>query len=134
MRYLFIMLVGVLAFSCGNPNEQADPKQQEEDRLIEEIHRLHDVETMPKMGLLVKLQKNLDALEGVEKTTIFDLKKELKDADEMMMDWMAQFNWQSKQTPIDERITYYAAEVKKLEEMETFMNDAIRNAKKQLKQ
>ena len=126
MRYFLIILMGMLIFSCTNP------KQLEEDHLIEEIHRLHDVETMPKMGSLVMLQKKLDALEGVEKTTIFDLKKGLKDADEMMMDWMAQFNWQSEQTPIDERIKYYAAEVAKLEKLETFMKAAISNAEKQL--
>lgn len=135
MRYLFIILMGLSVFSCTNAQEESiekDPKEQEETQLIEEIHRLHDVETMPKMALLMRLQKKLDALEGVEKTTIFDLKKGLKDADEMMMDWMAQFNWQSEQTPIDERIQYYAAEVVKLEDMETFMNTAISNAEKQL--
>jgi hypothetical protein len=84
------------------------------------------------MGLLMTLQKKLDAMEGVEKTTIFDLKKDLKDSDEMMMDWMAQFNWQSEQTPIDERIKYYSAEVEKLEKMAIFMNTSISNAKKQL--
>ncbi|MGK0388351.1 MAG: hypothetical protein ACI94Y_001079 [Maribacter sp.] len=135
MRYFFMILMGMLVFSCGNPSDPAveiDPRQQEEDKLLEDIHYLHDVATMPKMGSLVVLQKKLDALEGVEKTTIFDLKKGLKDADEMMMDWMVQFNWQSEQTPIDERIKYYAVEVEKLKKLETSMNVAISDAEKQL--
>lgn len=127
--------MGIFLFSCGNSSgklAETNPKQQKEDKLIEDIHRLHDVETMPKMGLLLKLQKQLDTLEGVEKTVVFDLKKGLKDADEMMMDWMAQFSWQPEETPIDERIKYYEAEVAKLEEMKLFMNTAISDAEKQL--
>lgn len=105
-----------------------------EKSLIDDIHRIHDVETMPKMGKLTLLKKKLEALEGVDKKVILDLKKDLDDADDAMMEWMVQFNWQSDTTPIKERIKYYDKEVQKLEEMKAIMYSAIDNAEDQLEQ
>lgn len=123
MRYFVLILISVILFACG---------PTEEERLVEDIHRLHDVETMPKMGYLLKLGKELDSLEGADSTVIAGLKKDLVDAEDTMMDWMVQFNWQDEPTSVDKRVEYYKKEVVKLEEMKTLINNAIEAAETKL--
>lgn len=123
---LFVVLV-LFAVSCG------DPMLKKEKALVDDIHRLHDVETMPKMGQLVSLKEALGSKEGLDSIQVLELKKDLKDADDAMMGWMNQFNWPSDATPVEERVKYYEEEVKKLEEMKDIMYSAIDNAEKALK-
>ncbi len=117
---LIILFLSIIVMSCGNKLEK------EEAFLDSEIHRLHDVETMPHITKMHKLTKELrevgDSLE------ILPLITALEKADETMFDWMDQFNWQSEATPIEDRIKYYKKEVKKLEEMEVLIDNAMENA------
>lgn len=128
MRYFILVMFSILVFACGK-----NPQLIEEERLVDEIHRLHDVETMPKMGYMVKLGKQLDSLESPDSTLIIKLKNNLAKADEKMMDWMVQFNWQDEPTPVDKRIEYYTSEVVKLEELKNVMFSAIEGAENELK-
>lgn len=129
MKYFILIFMSLILFAC---QPKKSPEILEEEKLVEDIHRLHDVETMPKMGHLVKLGKQLDSLEGTDSTIIIGLKKDLVNADDAMMDWMVQFNWQDEPTPVDKRVEYYKKEVVKLEEMKTLINNAIDAAETQL--
>ena len=123
---LFFVCIMLLLVSCTN---QLD---KQEAALKEDIHRIHDVETMPKMGYMLKLSKELTPMtldttrisERAEQTII-----DLGEADEEMMDWMAQFSWQDEK-PQAERITYYTQEVEKLERLKKTMFSAIENAER----
>lgn len=123
-KYLFILFcITSLLVACTNP------LQEREEKLLEQIRYIHDVETMPKMGLLERLKSQLDTLQGVDKKVIFSKKKGLNDSYDEMMDWMAQYNAPSDVTPIEQRIEYYESEVKKLETMRKNMFGAIEEAK-----
>jgi len=117
---LFILILSLS--SCTNV----------EDQLKEDIHRIHDVETMPKMGYMNKLKNNLDTLSSMAPKAITKLQQQLDDADDAMMDWMVQFNWPSKETPENRRISYYKDEIEKLNDMKTTMYSAISDAEKAL--
>ncbi len=115
-------------FSCSTP------EQKEENKLLDQIHLLHDIETMPKINSLRNLIDDLDAKKTEDNfKEIADLKKGLNDADELMHQWMTTFNWQSDQTPIENRITYYKGEVEELEVLKKAMNSSMKNAEDFLK-
>lgn len=128
MRYWIILplLLSLLWTAC----QTTSPEEKREKQLVEDIHRIHDVETMPKMGYMLELQKKLRALESPEGTASLIL--QLERADNQMMDWMRGFNWPSEQTPIAERIKYYEVEVGKLEDLKKNMYQAIEQAEKKL--
>ena len=136
MKYFILMMFSILVFACGNTTvkeEVKNPELIEEERLKDEIHRLHDVETMPQMAYMMKLGKQLDSLKGADEILILKLKEDLKKADDDMMDWMVQFNWQDEPTPVAHRVKYYTVEVDKLEELKTVILSAIDGAEKELK-
>lgn len=135
MKYFILVMFSILVFACNTPakEEIKSPELIEEERLVDEIHRLHDVETMPKMAYMSQLKKQLDSLEKTDATVILELKNNLEKADEEMMDWMVQFNWQDEPTPVKQRIEYYNTEVEKLEELKTLILNAINGAEKELK-
>ncbi len=116
-----------LFFSCN-------PDNAREKELLDQIHVLHDIETMPKINSLRKLTEELDSTRTEENSKeISLLKKDLNAADKLMYDWMNNFNWQSDQTPIKERIKYYEKEVETLEVLKLKMNSSMSNATDYLK-
>lgn len=117
---LFVLILSLS--SCTNVEEE----------LKADIHRIHDVETMPKMGYMNKLKNNLDTLSSMDTESISRLQLQLENADDSMMDWMVQFNWPSKKMPKKRRISYYKDEIEKLNEMKTTMYSAISDAEKAL--
>lgn len=125
--FSFLML-SLFILSCSTA------EQKEEKKLLDQIHLLHDVETMPKINMLRNLIDDLDKVRTADNSkNISLLKKGLNDADDLMHNWMTTFNWQSEQTPIENRIIYYDAEVKKLETLKDKMNSSMENAEKYLK-
>ena len=89
---------------------------------------------MPKINMIRNLIDDLDKVRTADNSkNISLLKKGLNDADDLMHNWMTTFNWQSEQTPIENRIIYYDAEVKKLETLKDKMNSSMENAEKYLK-
>lgn len=129
-RYLFIAIILVFILACGNP------LVKEEQQLLDKIDHLHDVETMPFIGDLIKLEKQLESLDSIHLDSIRDLKKALSDSDETMMDWMNDYvkNRPSEEIDIEERITFYKGEVVKLEAMKEMIDSSIENATQFIKE
>ncbi len=125
---LYLFFFSSFIFSCNS-------LEKKETFLEQEIRRLHDIETMPKVtGVIPKLIKEI--VNNVDSTTATTLINDLNQSDEMMMDWMVGFKWQKDIEPIppiEKRISYYEKEVEKLEALKIQINTSIKNAEKGLK-
>ncbi|MEQ8301802.1 MAG: hypothetical protein RIB47_00320 [Cyclobacteriaceae bacterium] len=107
MKYLYsvLFLSFLITFSCGKPTDQAGNEEPEEEMvedpnqaLYEQVMAIHD-EVMPKMEDIYKIKSQLQeqiantpdmVVEKREK--IEKMIKELDSANNLMMDWMHQFN------------------------------------------
>jgi hypothetical protein len=137
---LLALLAGTLACS------------QEEDKvqvLEKEVLAIHD-EVMPKMDdiMLLKRQlsvklKELDSLqqEGVSSNTLaeqrlkmYDLTRQLTQADSLMMEWMYQYRGDSaKALAIPEAIGYFENEKEKINRVKAQTTRSIQQTKEFLK-
>lgn len=128
------MLIVLFLCSC-TPNEKV-----REDKLYQEVIDIHD-EVMPKMGEVMRLEKeldkNIDQLKSTDSTPsrpsriehLTTLKKNLKDADEYMMNWMREFNNDMNSMTHEEKMEYLEKEKLKIQEVRSQVNMAIQNAK-----
>ena len=107
MRYLYslLFLSFLITLSCGKPAGQVENDEPEEEMaedpnqaLYEQVMEIHD-EVMPKMEDIYKIKSQLqeqianspDMVVG-KREKIEKMIKELDSANNLMMDWMHQFN------------------------------------------
>jgi lipoprotein NlpI len=96
-RYFVIIAMMVAVAACTN-TQQKVKEEQKAPTLMDEVMALHD-EVMPKMGKMMKVQKQLNLLADSIATVDLEragllrgLAQNLDDANEAMMDWMRNFN------------------------------------------
>ncbi len=128
LHFVFFTFSAFLITSCG---PKADPALQ---TLMDEVMEIHD-EVMPKMGkihtLKKKLKKHLSAeIENVSpaRGKILGTIKTLEQADDGMMNWMAEYKKLSKLKEDTDPMEYYNAEKGKIQQVSDAMYQAIEDA------
>ncbi|MEQ6118772.1 hypothetical protein [Reichenbachiella sp. MALMAid0571] len=125
-----VIILSVVLTGCNK-------EKQLEESLFKEVMDIHD-EVMPQMGTLRNLSKsiqsNIDSLSAdstsLKSNTKEEMKKtieELKKANELMMEWMHQFEQIEEGTPHGE-VMRYLLEQKKL--IEKVREDMLKAKKK----
>jgi hypothetical protein len=84
MKYLALLSSLLFLISCGPSHKDVEVQQ-----LYDKVMEVHD-EVMPKMSDINKLKKRIRKLETDDPAALA-LLKDLDDADEGMMSWMADF-------------------------------------------
>lgn len=142
IKVLSCLFVLFGAFGC---NQEADKVEQME----KEVLAIHD-EVMPKMDEIMSLQSKLvkkmasiDSLqqEGASSTTLveqrlkaFELNRQLKTADSLMMNWMYAYRGDSaKGLQPTEAIAYFEKEKEKIIKVKEATNSSIEEVKTFLK-
>lgn len=133
MRYFTISLFALLFMSCNPIEKQIKAAEAE-------VIRLHDVETMPKMGKLFSLSKKLKSykltIDSTSQDTILFTSidttiKDLNKAEEDMMQWMKSYGEAIQGidtiTP-EEQLNFYKKEVANMEELKKLMFASISSA------
>lgn len=134
LRYTLVLLTFLL-FSCSSIEKEIQKTEAE-------VIRLHDVETMPKMGKLYSLSKKLTQLKDSLNLTdtdslsivpISNTIQKLNKAEDDMMNWMKAYGEQIQD--IDEKspnlqLEFYKKEVHKMNDLKQLMNESISSAQK----
>lgn len=131
------LIVSILAMltACNS-----DKKAQQE--MFDEVMSIHD-EVMPKMGSLKSLAKQLNAKadslaldsltdNGTQIDEMKKLARDLKEANESMMEWMRQFEQVEEGTPHGEVIQYLSEQRKQIRKVRDDMLESEDSAKKYL--
>ncbi|MEQ8417220.1 MAG: hypothetical protein RIB71_22240 [Imperialibacter sp.] len=124
-KVVFLLFLVATATSCSN--EQKEQK----DALMAEVMAAHD-EVMPKMGELRKtakaLQAKADSLGALtdqdfsaEINTLRQTAKRIEDANEVMMEWMRQFEMPDNEAPIAEVLVYLKDQKEKIDKVKDEM-------------
>ena len=120
MRLLISIFIITSLLSCrenhSNPEVQA---------LYDEVMFVHD-EVMPEMSTIHRLKKQIRKLPEQD-SLCYDLIKQLDEADEAMMSWMAQFKT-DKEASDQEKINYLKEEKNKITEVSRLMKTSISDA------
>ena len=88
MKVTQFCLMSLFLISVMGSCKEASPQQLEINTMHDEVMVIHDA-VMPKMRDIYKLRKELKKEE--ENSTTTTLIKNLENADDAMMDWMAQY-------------------------------------------
>ncbi|HRG41532.1 MAG TPA: hypothetical protein PLC27_09020 [Saprospiraceae bacterium] len=122
MYKLWLMTICCLSiWSCKHQHGQS------ESPLYKDVMAIHD-KVMPEMSKIHSLKKQLKAIEVPQANEIIlDHVKELNDADEAMMTWMADFKVPEDQAQHDE---YLKAEKVKIQQVSDQMYGAMDKASK----
>lgn len=124
-KVVFLLFLVATATACSN--EQKEQK----DALMAEVMAAHD-EVMPKMGELRKtakaLQAKADSLGALtdqdfsaEINTLRQTAKRIEDANEVMMEWMRQFEMPDNEAPIAEVLVYLKDQKEKIDKVKDEM-------------
>lgn len=130
MKYLLSIFSICFLFSCNNIE---DPEIKQ---LNDKVMEIHD-EVMPKMSMLHRLGKKIKKLSPEElsaKSEIGDaevIKKQLEDASEGMMAWMAEYKIPEGSKEVQK--SYLDVEMLKINKVKSDMLVAISNAENYLK-
>lgn len=122
MRLFFLFcIVGVIA--C-----KADVSNPEIKKLYDEVMLVHD-EVMPETSTIHKLRKRLKNME-VQDSVRLSLIRQLENADENMMQWMADFAEFRKMDdePVEKRKQYLERELLKIQGVSMQMKQSIADA------
>ena len=125
MKLIFSLTFVLSLLACQNTGTKTANVVDEHDAMHNQIMEIHD-EVMPKMGSMRKLRKKLIAIEPQteeSKTAI----KNLVNADEFMMDWMAEYR-----VPEGDKIAkseYLENELKRVKQLKSDINGSIESAK-----
>jgi len=144
MKYLYslLFLSFLITFSCGKPTDQAGNEEPEEEMvedpnqaLYEQVMAIHD-EVMPKMEDIYKIKSQLQeqiantpdmVVERREK--IEKMIKELDSANNLMMDWMHQFDPLPDSVDEEESRAYLENQMEKIKAVKDGMFSALEMAK-----
>ncbi|MBK9253877.1 MAG: hypothetical protein IPM42_00165 [Saprospiraceae bacterium] len=122
LQNLFIFIIIVNLWACKNHPSQND------DPLVASVMEIHDA-VMPEMATIHSLKRQLKSLElktAEDSASVYQQIKQLDDADEGMMSWMAEFK-----VPDDKakKENYLNNEKIKIQKVSDDMISAISNAK-----
>lgn len=129
-----LLLMGLLLGACG----EGSSEQSEVKSLYESVMNTHD-EVMPRMGTIQQLKKSLSNYsaqivdgevsppEGTLKR-ISELQTKLDEADELMRDWMHNFDAQKALSKPEDALSYLKQEQKRIEMVSTSMQESIAEA------
>ncbi len=123
---LTLLLLLLIFYSCKEKQKATETAQ---NPLHEEVMAIHD-QVMPEMTTIHNLKKDLKAIEKPEtKEIILNQIKELNDADEAMMAWMAAFK-----VPEDKTLegAYLLLEKEKIKQVSDMMYSSMDRAKKMI--
>lgn len=135
--FLRIILVAILSIalftSCKNATDKNDSNTT--STLYDDVMAVHD-EVMPKMGTIHNYKKELQAITDTLSNPEVSAKLtesiiQLKEADDAMMSWMANFV-APKEEP--KRTEYLNKEMTSIKEVKSKMLAAIKNAEQLLKE
>ncbi len=136
MKNILTILVAVVGLAaCNNTKE----KKQEatEPTLMEEVMALHD-EVMPKMGRMMKVQKQLklkaDSIATNDEETaerLRSLASDIELANEAMMDWMRNFDPNFEGTE-EEKQAYLEKKKKGIAKVAELMNGSLQTGEAEL--
>jgi hypothetical protein len=125
MRF-FIFLFLLIFSACKETQKSAEPEQ---NQLYKEVMAIHD-QVMPEITSIHNLKKDLKAIEKPEtKDIILHQIKELNDADEAMMTWMAAFKVPDDKTQEE---AYLLLEKEKIKQVSDLMYASMDRAKKMI--
>ncbi|RMG26654.1 MAG: hypothetical protein D6730_08635 [Bacteroidetes bacterium] len=130
MKYLIPVLAFILLHGCTS---SANKENGEE--LFKTVMHIHD-EAMAQMGEIQLLKKQLSdysakVLDGEVEAgqevfkTIGQLQSKLEQADDMMMDWMHNFDTKWNEKAEQEGIAYLKQEEKRIREVKKAMDESI---------
>lgn len=123
MRFLIFLFL--LIFSACK--EKQNSAETEQNQLYKEVMAIHD-QVMPEITTIHNLKKDLKAIEKPEtKDIILHQVKELNDADEAMMTWMAAFKVPEDKTQEE---AYLLLEKEKIKQVSDLMYASMDRAKK----
>ena len=124
-----------MLIACGqNTQQEKQSSPDEVNELKDKVMNVHD-EVMPKMSELNRMARTLkdipaERYEDIDSTMIRQHVQRLEDAQEAMMDWMANYN-SSLDTMSKEKAKKYLLEEKqKIEQVAKSMNESLSEAKK----
>ncbi len=127
MKYLALLLPLLYLAACGPSHKDAEVQQ-----LYDKVMEVHD-EVMPKMSDINKLKKRIRKLETDDPTAL-TLLKDLDDADEGMMSWMADFQKYKtlKDSSKTAKLTYLNSEKVRIQNVSDMMKQSISAAQNYL--
>ena len=121
MKYILIPLLTLIFSACAFKSENPDIQ-----KMYDEVMFIHD-EVMPEMSTIHRLKKQIRNQESLDSLSL-GLIKELEDADEAMMDWMARFKPDKKADEKDQ-LAYLLSEKEKISAVSNQMKTIINKAK-----
>ena len=123
MRFLIFLFLLIFS-ACKEKQKSAETDQ---NQLYKEVMAIHD-QVMPEITTIHNLKKDLKAIEKPEtKDIILHQVKELNDADEAMMTWMAAFKVPENKTQEE---AYLLLEKEKIKQVSDLMYASMDRAKK----
>ncbi len=123
MRFLIFLFLLIFS-ACKEKQKSAETEQ---NQLYKEVMAIHD-QVMPEITTIHNLKKDLKAIEKPEtKDIILQQVKELNDADEAMMTWMAAFKVPEDKTQEE---AYLLLEKEKIKQVSDLMYASMDRAKK----
>jgi len=117
MKYILPIIGLIVLVSCKREFISVEVKV-----LYESVMKVHD-EIMPEMSTISKLKRRLKK-SGVTSDESMSLRKQLEDADEGMMSWMADFKLNRKASE-ETQLRYLQAEQPKIDKVSRDMKSAI---------
>lgn len=126
--FLFIALWNSLLLVITSCTSAQTPQ----DQLYKEVMEIHD-EVMPEMSTIHRLRKALKSVDtlavpDINARTIARHRRQLDNADEAMMSWMAEFQNPTDDTPAEEVIAYLNNEKKEIINVRDSMVNSIKAA------
>jgi hypothetical protein len=143
MRLCILLAFGFLVSCADNSSEDrkdgfSNTAKNPEDSLFQDVMDLHD-EAMAKMGKLAGYRKQfdskIDSLQNVKSSAKESLTKkyneisqDLKQAENKMNTWMAEFSIDSAQDDVKRRIEYLTSEKSKVSKVKDEIFSALSKA------
>ena len=134
MKYYLVSLLAIFLLVSCTENRQ----KKEEEELEKEVLSIHD-EVMPQMGEVARLRdelekrkENLDSLATEQAAIIDELITQLSEANESMMDWMRDYSADFSNMRHDEIMDYLDEQRMRVEDVQSKIKKAIKDAKEQL--
>ena len=143
---ILIAFVFVFSISCNNSGKKKDPLQAQADGLQKEVLMGHDI-AMPKSMKIPRLQKEVkQMIDSINKFPPKELKAnasykmelenlliDLSNADSVMHKWMDEFNLDSFNTNVEQRIKYLSGEKIKIDKVKDAVLTSLQKADSILK-
>jgi len=122
MKQLFIILLFVFQ-SC---HQQVKNNEQKNNPLYDQVMAIHD-SVMPEMSTIHSLKRDLKAIENADKKDlVYKRIKDLDEADEAMMSWMASFKVPDDTSVVE---SYLRGEKEKISGISNLMFQSINDAR-----